>query len=468
MKIAYSTDMNTKEIQLLILSGSILFLKQADTSFLSTLIVKIAKDFHVSEASMSSSILWYIIGSCIFIPAVAWISKTWSKINVVLITIILFLFSSLVCGMSENVVLFTFSRFIQGISASVAYSVSTIMLIENSSKKNIVMSIGLSNLPAMIGISSGPVIGALFTHYISWRYAFYFNIPLCLLLMVFIYFFIKDKVSQSVTENYTKFDFYGFVTLSFALMLISVGIESFNKAHITTFIYCLSTGAICLLLHFILYKFKDKNNILKLSVFSDPNFFIGTLINITSRIGMTGISIILSIYLQKYLHLSILKVGMLIAIIFLFGAIAKFFSSLLLKIGLYNSLVLAILLTSISFLLMENITSLHLYWFYWIILSFLGFSMSLLYTVMNSMMLITIEHREISDACNIQAIIQQMFTGIGIVFSMALLFYINQITLDLQLSFIYVCRISAAIISSGLIIVFFVKLKGYRLIKKQH
>lgn len=451
--------MNKKEIQFLSLCGALLFLGLTDASLLSTLMVKIAKNFGVSVAAMSGPVLWYIVGSCVLIPAVAWISKTCSKINVLLSAIVLFLLSSLICGLADNLPLFTFSRFIQGLTISVAHAVCFIMLMERAQRKNTVMIIGLVNLPAMAGMSAGPVIGALFAHYISWRYAFYFNIPICLALIVMC-FFIKTEIPKIQSSEQERFDIYGFLTISVGLVMVSVGIEYFSEGDVKLFIYCTLTGILCLLLHAVLYN-ESKDNILKLSVFKDANFFMGTLVNITSRIGMTGTTFILSIYLQEYLHLEVLYVGIIVAIIFLFGAIAKIFSNTIIRMGLHNVLVLAISFTAIFLLMLTNINSSHLQWFHWMILSCFGFSMSVLYTAMNSVMLINIAPKDMSDACNIQAIIQKVFTGFGIIFSMILLFSMQHITFNLQLSFIYACVISSAIVASGLLILLSAKFKRH-------
>ncbi len=451
--------MTKRSCLLLFISGSLLFLEMMDASLLSTLMVTISRYFNVNMNKMLGPILWYIAGSCMFIPIVAWISKRFSHGLIFLYSIMIFLFSSLICGLSDSITMFSVSRFFQGLSISFASTTSMISLMENCNKDETATLVGFANFPGMIGVSMGPVIGSLFAHYISWKYAFYLNIPICLLLaMIVWYVFLHKKAFVSTkTKVSGKFDFLGFVTLSLSLVMISLGVEYLEEKNNIISICLILAGIFFIILHVMIYRLRNRVNILNFSVFNDVNFLVGGIVNIISRIGMAGIPVILGLLFQEYFYFSILKTGALITLIFVFGAIAKFFSNALYKIGLANSVGLGLLLTLTSLLVLQNIGNFSHDFLSWVALSFFGFSISILYTAMNSIMLISITTEKMADACNIQTIIQQLFTGFGMVFSIILLLWIKNIKGDMDVSFMYVCRISALVMIVPLFVVFGIK-----------
>lgn len=438
----------------------LLFLELMDLSILSSCALQISQYFHVTLTQVSQSVLWYVIGSIILIPAVAWVTKKFYTPSLLIYSIMAFIISSILCSISSSWYMFVSARFLQGVAISICSPLSIIMLMKICPIEEQVNTIGLINMPALLGSALGPFIGALLTYYSSWQYIFYINVPICIILITLIYSIIlkpSHQVFDLDKNNNINFDFVGFSILSLGIIIFAAAIEKFGT-HDTNLGFLNLIISIILLITFTVINNKrricNKPVILDLTIFHDLNFKLGTIVNIIARLSMCGIPLILVAALQVSHSINMLVANSYIVVIAISGAFAKLFTKFFYKkLKIYNFIILGVVTTSIGIFLVKFVllvpdNALLQY----LICIFFGFSMSLLYTSMNSVMLITIDKKHMADACNVQAIIQQLFTGFGTIFAMYL-FDVLLNSVDVMESFSYLCSGLALLI---LVAMFFV------------
>ncbi|WP_330924854.1 MFS transporter [Candidatus Sororendozoicomonas aggregata] len=439
--------------KLAFLAGSALFLELMDTSLLSNLTIPLAHIFNVSPDQIAEPILSYTIGSCLFIPLVAWLCKNYSPIRLLLMSILAFLVSSLACGLASDLTTFTLARFFQGVSISFAAPVAMIMLMERCTEDKVAFYVGMVNMPGLIGIAIGPVVGGFFSHYASWRYAFYINVPTALFLCVFIYIhFIRHSFMPAIKEK-VPFDFSGFLFSSLAIVLISTGVELLAQKQSHLSMVALMLGTFCLLFYLLLWWRRRETRVLDLGVFSNTKYLLGALINCITRIGMAGVPVAISIYLHQHFQFSVLQTGFYLAVIGAMAATAKLMTGFLNNLGLEKSLALSILGNSISIYSAQYLTNNVYSMRNLLILTGFGFFQSTLYTCMNAIMLVDIKKPMMGNACNIQSIIQKLFIGFGIVFALCLPGLLHNFFSNAGYIFSYYCNLSALIVASAMIFI---------------
>ncbi len=441
------------ESKLAFLAGSALFLELMDTSLLSNLNIPIAHTFNVSVYQIAEPILWYAIGSCLFISLVAWLCKNYLPAKLLLTSFLAFLFSSLACGLANDITTFTLARFFQGVSISFAAPVAMIMLMERCREDRVAIYVGLVNMPGLIGIAIGPIVGGICDHYASWRYAFYINIPTTLFLCGFIYIhFIRHRLVHTITEK-LPFDFPGFLFSSLAIVLISASVELFGEQKNQLSIVSLTLGTSCLFLYLILWRKKREMRVLDLDVFRNTKYMLGTLTNCITRIGMAGVPVAVSIYLHQHFNFTVLQTGFCLAFIAAISTVAKLITVFLNTIGLEKSLAISVAGSTVSIYATQYLTSNAYGVRNLLILTVFGFFQSTLYTCMNAIMLVDIKKSMMGNACNIQSIIQQLFIGFGIVFALYLPGLLQDCFSDAGKIFSYYCNLSALVVASAMIII---------------
>lgn len=128
----------------------------------------------------------YMIASVAGMPVFGKLSDMYGRKYFYILGLSLFMIGSALCGTAQNIVQLSIYRAIQGLGGGslmpIAFTiVFDIFPVEQRGKIS-----GLFG--AVFGLSSifGPLIGAYFTDYISWRWNFYVNIPLGLISFMMI------------------------------------------------------------------------------------------------------------------------------------------------------------------------------------------------------------------------------------------------------------------------------------------
>jgi EmrB/QacA subfamily drug resistance transporter len=123
----------------------------------------------------------YLLAQAVSVPVYGKLSDLFGRKPVVLWGIGLFLAGSIMCGAAWNIWLLIAFRVVQGLGAG-AIQPTTITIVgdlysvpERAKVQGYVASVW--------GIASvvGPTLGGVFSEYVSWRWIFFVNIPLCLL-----------------------------------------------------------------------------------------------------------------------------------------------------------------------------------------------------------------------------------------------------------------------------------------------
>ena len=74
-----------------------------------------------------------------------------------------------------------------------------------------------------LGVAAGPTIGGFITQYLSWRWIFYVNVPICLLLLLASLYFYSEQHPQR--EQHERFDPIGAIALAIGLAALTLGLS---------------------------------------------------------------------------------------------------------------------------------------------------------------------------------------------------------------------------------------------------
>ncbi|MEU3570809.1 MFS transporter [Kitasatospora sp. NPDC036755] len=113
--------------------------------------------------------------------------------HVLLGAVAVFTLGSALCGAAQSMDQLIAFRAVQGVGGGGLMSVTMVVIArfkepgEGSNAKGSAMG----GIVAGLGASIGPLIGALLTDHVSWRWIFYVNLPLCLLVLVGVALVIK-------------------------------------------------------------------------------------------------------------------------------------------------------------------------------------------------------------------------------------------------------------------------------------
>ena len=163
---------------------------------------------------------------------------------------------------------------------------------------------------------AGPTLGGLLVTAFNWRWIFFVNLPIGVLVLALTGVLIPDLRSG----RRHRLDIPGVVLASAALVAICYGLvegQTYNWGKITSFIsipLVLGVGVVLLAVFFVVQRLQqDREPLVPFSVFRDRNFSVMNFVSGALVIGMMGIFLPFTIYLQSVLGFSALKAGLVMA-----------------------------------------------------------------------------------------------------------------------------------------------------------
>ncbi|PTT13252.1 MFS transporter, partial [Flavobacterium sp. HMWF030] len=156
----------------------------------------------------------YTIGCTTVLMAAGTLADRYGRKRILMITLILFGISSLVCGLANNIALLVTSRFFQGVSggAMLICQVATLSHQFQEGKERS-RAFSIWGIILGVGLGFGPIIGGSIIALLSWEWVFLIHVPIAFLAAILVY----GYVDESKDDDAKKIDIWGMITLSVAV-----------------------------------------------------------------------------------------------------------------------------------------------------------------------------------------------------------------------------------------------------------
>jgi len=196
-----------------------------DSTIIATAVPSIVRDIGgFAEFPWLFSI--YLLAQAVSVPVYGKLCDLFGRKPVVLWGIGLFLVGSIMCGAAWNVWLLIAFRVVQGLGAGAIVPTTITIVGDLYSVQERARVQGY--IASVWGVSSvlGPTLGGVFSEYVSWRWIFFVNIPLCLLAAGM----IVRRFHETPTRNRPVIDYRGAVLLTAGLTLVILGVLEGGQA----------------------------------------------------------------------------------------------------------------------------------------------------------------------------------------------------------------------------------------------
>ncbi|PPA01929.1 EmrB/QacA family drug resistance transporter [Pseudomonas sp. MWU12-2312b] len=280
---------------------------------LDTTIANVALPYMQGSISASSDqINWvltsYIVAAAIMTPPSAFLARRFGRKRVLLWAIIGFVVSSILCGLAQSLEEIILFRLLQGLAGAALVPLSQGILLDIYSLKERGSAMALFGVSVMVGPVLGPMLGGWLTDNFSWRWVFFINLPIGLLALAGIVYY----VSETPTDTETRLDWLGFGSLSVAIMALQLFLDRGEQLGWFSSIEILIEAVVAAAASyvFLVHTFTADNPFISPKLFKDRNFSISVIFIFIVGITYLASLALMTPYLQTLMGYPVLTAGM--------------------------------------------------------------------------------------------------------------------------------------------------------------
>ena len=285
---------------------------------------------------LRTNVLWagwtvsiYLVAVTSVMPLMGKLSDSFGRKKVFLTSLVLFTASSFACGLATNIYSLLVFRFIQGIGGA-SFLPTAAGIVSDQFPENRERVIGLFTSIFPIGGIIGPNLGGwLLSHY-SWRYIFYINLPIGIMVMAAIIILLKGSkplFRPHIDIAGASLFFGAILSLMLGLNLIA---ENFSiPSLLSAVVFFVISSSFFFL--FYRHEIKDPDPILDIPLLRSTPFLAANLYNMMLGAGIMGIFAFIPLYATSVHKLSTLMSGVILTPRSLTVIATAFVTSFLLK-----------------------------------------------------------------------------------------------------------------------------------------
>ena len=389
-----------------------MFMEGLDATVINTAIPAMSVSLSVSPIDLKIALISYLLSLAVFIPISGWLADKFGIKRVFINALIIFLLSSLACGLSRNLWQLVISRVVQGFGGAMMLPVGRLIILRTFDRTELLSAMNRVVIIGALGSMLGPVLGGVISYHWAWYWIFWINIPVGLVALLL----ARRYLPKSAPTLVPALDGVGFLLFGGGLCLFTFALAALSESMIPLGLsFCMLMAAVFLLMSYFFHSRSVAQPIIQVKLFCYRTFQVSILANLFTRLGFGGIPFLLPLLLQLALGYSSEQAGMLLAPLALGMMSVKFMTARLLqgfgykKLLIVNTLLVSVVL--LSFTLIKPSTS---FWTIGALCYLFGIVLSVQYSSMNSLAYAEIPPNQLSAASSIASTTQQLAQSFGV------------------------------------------------------
>ena len=216
--------------------------------------------------------------------------------------------ASLVCGLSTSSGMLIAARGVQGFGAAIvtpaALSIISVTFTEGAERNK---ALGAWGAVGGSGAAAGVLMGGVLTKYLGWEWIFWVNVPVAVIVLILTPIYVRESRREDVVHEY---DLPGAISVTAGLIVLVYAISEAPQVGWGTFrtIGLLVLSGL-LLAFFLWWEAREKEPLMPLSIFRIRLVAAANLGGLLLAGGLYGTFLMLTLYMQQVLHMSVLQTG---------------------------------------------------------------------------------------------------------------------------------------------------------------
>ncbi len=287
-------------------------LEVIDVSIVNVALTHMQGNLGATLSEISWVVTGYSVANVIIIPLTAWLGKRFGRKSYFLFSLVLFIASSMLCGLATNLSMLILARVLQGLGGGVLLANAQSVIFESFPPEKRSLAQAVFGLGVITGPAIGPTLGGYLTDTLGWRWIFFINLPVGIIsVLLAITFLPRDRHEEKKIE---RVDWAGIGLLALGLGCLQTMLEEGQQDDwfASRFITMLAAVSVASLVLFVWRELTVEHPAVDLRVLRHRSVAAGSLYSIVLGAGLYGVIFAVPVFAQNYLHFNAMQTGNLL------------------------------------------------------------------------------------------------------------------------------------------------------------
>ena len=283
------------------------FMLLVDVTIVNVALPAMAVDLKTTFTSLQWVVDAYALVLAALVLGTGTIADKFGHRRAYVVGLVLFAVSSMICGISPNAGLLITFRAIQGLGAAAMFATTFALL--NSSYQGRDRGIAYGMWGAVAGASAaiGPILGGLLTQGVSWRWIFFVNVPVSVVVIALCVLVLVDQNEPAKRS----IDYAGMASFTgFAAAMTYAFIHANEHGWATSTTAALLAASVVCFLGFLLIESRVAEPMIELSLLRNRSFAGVLLAALVLNFSAFAFFTYTSIWMQSVLGFGAIKTGL--------------------------------------------------------------------------------------------------------------------------------------------------------------
>ncbi|MBN1992806.1 MAG: DHA2 family efflux MFS transporter permease subunit [Anaerolineae bacterium] len=279
-----------------------------DGTIITVALPQIQKDFRASMSNLQWLIDIYILSLTVPILVAGSLSDRYGRKKLFMVGLAGFTTASVACGMATAFNQLIVARIVQGISGAVMLPGSLAILNASFPPAERGKNVGTWSAFTPLATAAGPLLGGWLVDNVSWRAAFYINLPVGLAALLITWHFVPESKSDTIPES-QDWPGAGLITAGLGGLIFGL-IEGPRRGWADPLVWISIAVSLVCLLGFVVVENKAKHPMIPFSLFKHRTFSGITLVTFVLYFAMSGVFFFLTLNLQQIQKFTATQAGL--------------------------------------------------------------------------------------------------------------------------------------------------------------
>ncbi|MEI6667247.1 MAG: DHA2 family efflux MFS transporter permease subunit [Acidobacteriota bacterium] len=285
------------------------FMVVLDSTIVNVSLPHIAGSLSATIEETTWALTTYLAANAVILPITGWLATFFGRKRLLLLSVVGFTATSVLCGMATSLWFLIACRIVQGATGGVMQPMSQAIMLEAFPPRKRGQAMAFWGVGIVVAPILGPMLGGWLTENLSWRWVFYVNVPVGLVAFFLIEAFIVDP--SYLRRLSSKVDWWGLALLGIGIATLQIGLDQGQKEDwfSSTWIVALLMVAAACLIGLVIRELLVDNPVVDFRIFKERTFAAGVTLMTLMGFVLYGSLVVMPVMLQTLLGYSSVTAG---------------------------------------------------------------------------------------------------------------------------------------------------------------